>query len=139
MTILQSVMNSPAVTIESDQSVAQAARLMSEHDIGNVIVTSNGRLSGIVTDRDLAVRILAENLDGSTQVSEVCTDDPACLSPQADVEDAVRMMREQNVRRLPVVDGERVVGAISLGDIAQGTAADAADALADISSAPANN
>ena len=139
MTILQSVMNSPAVTIEGDQSVTEAARLMSEHDIGNVIVTSNGRLAGIVTDRDLTLRVLAENRDGTTQVSEVCTDDPSSLSPQADIEDAVQLMRDQNVRRLPIVDGERVVGAISLGDIARGSEADAADALADISGAPANN
>lgn len=137
MTSLQSLMNDSPITVESDQSVAEAARLMAEHQIGDVIVTSGGRLSGIVTDRDLAIRVLAEDLDGSALVSEICTNTPAAVSAEDGVEQAIQLMRDRNVRRLPVVEDDTVVGVVSLGDLAR--ASDAGDILADISAAPANN
>jgi CBS domain-containing protein len=139
MTSLQKVMNDAPITVEIDQPVSEAARLMAEHEIGDVIVTSDGRLTGILTDRDLAVRVLAEDLDGNTTISEVFTGAPTCVTPDDDLDRALQLMREQNVRRLPVVEDETVVGIVSLGDLAKDTELNTGETLADISAAPANN
>jgi CBS domain-containing protein len=134
---VQSVMNTPAVALASHDSVAQAARLMSEHQVGSVLVVDDENVTGIVTDRDLALRVLAPNLPATTPVADVCTEKVTSLSPQDDVQSALRTMREVGVRRLPVIENGRLVGALSLGDIA--ITDDAGPTLRDICATPANN
>ena len=136
---VESVMNSPAIDLDHQRPVAEAAQLMAENAVGDVFVTADGRLSGIVTDRDLALRVIAEGRALDTEVREVCTPNPQFVRSSDSVDDALKMMREANVRRLPVVENDDLVGAISLGDISIDEGADAGMTLRDISAAPANN
>jgi CBS domain-containing protein len=128
----------PATLIESE-SVLQAAQLMREQDIGDVIVLddTSGRIRGIVTDRDLVVRVLADESDpGRTTVGAVCSEQLTTVAPTDTVDKAARLMREKAVRRLPVVEEERPVGVVSIGDLA--IELDQRSALAEISAAPPN-
>jgi CBS domain-containing protein len=101
------------------------------------VVEEEGRAAGILTDRDIVVRAIAEGRDpGSTTVGEVCSSDLTTLTPDQSIDDAVRLMREHDVRRLPVVQDGRPVGIVSLGDLA--VELDPDSALADISAAPPN-
>ena len=121
-------------TVNADDPVVEAARIMRDDDIGDVIVLEDGRVGGIVTDRDIVVRGVADGRDlGSTRVSEVCTSGVEAVEPSASVDDALRKMRESDIRRLPVVEGDRPVGIISLGDLA--VERDPDSTLADISAA----
>jgi len=136
---VDSVMNSPAVALDHERPVAEAAQLMAEYQIGDVFVTAEGRLTGIVTDRDLALRVIAEGRALDTELREVYTPNPQFLTLGDSLDDAMKVMREANVRRLPVLDGDAVVGALSLGDIAIDEGSNAGRTLRDISAAPANN
>jgi CBS domain-containing protein len=119
-------------TVEAGDSVAEAARQMRDGDFGSVLVLDNGRVDGIVTDRDIAVRAVAEGRDPeSTQVSEIYSTGVATVEPSQSIEDAVQTMREHDIRRLPVVENGRPVGILSLGDLA--VERDPESVLADIS------
>jgi len=121
-------------TVSADDPVVEAARIMRDRDIGDVIVLQNGDVGGIVTDRDIAIRGVADGRDPqSTSVSEVCTTGIEAIEPSASVDDALRKMRDADIRRLPVVEGGRAVGIISLGDLAVEREPDST--LADISAA----
>jgi CBS domain-containing protein len=121
-------------TIEADQPVIEAARRMRDADIGDVIVLDNGRVVGIVTDRDIVVRVIAEGRDSSTPVREACSaGDLQTVGPDTSLQQAVQLMRGHAVRRLPVVENDRAVGIVSLGDLA--IEQDEDSALADISAA----
>jgi CBS domain-containing protein len=135
---IQDVMTPDPVAIPKTAPVTDAAKAMKDQDIGDVIVRDDGQVCGIVTDRDIVVRVLAEGRDpSSTKVGEVCSDQPVTVTPDADVSEAVRIMREKALRRLPVVDGGRPVGIVSLGDLA--IEEDPNSALADISEAAPND
>jgi CBS domain-containing protein len=135
---IRDVMTPNPITLPATSTAADAARAMRDAAIGDVIVLDdNDAVCGIVTDRDLTVRALAEQLDpASMQLADICTRALVTLSPADSAEDAVRMMREQSCRRLPIVDQGNPVGIVSLGDLA--VARDPSSALADISAAPAN-
>jgi len=126
------------LTISVSSSIAEAARLMREADTGAMIVVDkDDRVEGILTDRDIAIRAVAEDRDPvQTRVGEIASTDLEILSPDSSIRDAVRLMRERAVRRLPVVDSGRPVGIVSIGDLAN--ARDPRSALAEISRAPAN-
>ena len=132
------LMTSAPVTVEPQTSVATVARMMRDEDIGAVLVTEGDRLRGLVSDRDLVVRTLAEGGDpGRTTVAEACSDDLVTVGPDDDVHHAVELMREHSVRRMPVVDAEQhAVGIVSLGDLA--IERDPESALGDISSTKPN-
>ncbi|MFB4319016.1 CBS domain-containing protein [Actinomadura sp. 21ATH] len=125
-----------------DATLYEAARVMRDLGIGGVLVTFSGRLCGMVTDRDLVVRGVAESRDAAhTPLSDVCTAQPVTVTPDDDIGTALRLMRDEAVRRVPVVDDEnRPVGIVSIGDLAMadGTAMASADALWEISKAPPN-
>src|SRR5919202_2155939 len=107
------------VTLPGDATLTEAARLMRDADIGDVIVADGERPLGVVTDRDIVVRGIAEeHAPSDTTVADVCTRDLVTVSPDDPVEQAVRLMRQVAVRRLAVVHGDRLVGVISLGDVA---------------------
>ena len=134
---IREVMTADPRTVEPGHSVVDAARQMAEGDVGAVLVTENGNVTGILTDRDIAVRVVAEGRDPQgTKVSDVCTSNPSTLTVDQSVDDAIRIVREQNVRRVPVVQDGRPAGIVSIGDLA--IERDSGSALADLSSEPAN-
>ena len=135
---IREVMTKDPITIEESGTVVDAARAMRDADVGPALITSNGELRGIVTDRDIAVRVVAEGQDpSSVKAIDVGTTGVATLGPDDDAGDAVRLMKEKNIRRLPIVENNRPVGIVSLGDLA--IALDDNSVLADISSEPPNN
>jgi len=124
--------------MDASASVMDAAEIMRDSDIGDVVVLEDQRLYGILTDRDIVVRVLAEGSDPATvRVGQVCSRELTTIRPTASVGEAVRLIREKAIRRLPVVEeGGDVVGIVSMGDIA--VARDRKSALADVSAAPPN-
>jgi CBS domain-containing protein len=131
---VEEIMTTNPRTVNVDDRVLDAARVMRDNDIGDVIVVEDGQVTGILTDRDIAVRAVAEGRDAdSTTVGEICTTGVQAIEPEATVDDALRLMRENDVRRLPVVKNGRPVGIVSLGDLAVEREPDST--LADISAA----
>jgi CBS domain-containing protein len=126
------------VIVPAETPLAEAARLMRDRDIGDVLVSRDGALLGIVTDRDIVVRAVADGLDPQvTVVERCCTSDVLVVEADDPVIDVVALIRERAVRRVPVTDDGRLVGIISLGDLAKQRDPDSP--LADISAAPANS
>jgi CBS domain-containing protein len=135
---IREVMTADPQTVSSDATLEEAAREMQSDDIGAVLVTDNGDVAGILTDRDIVVRAVAEGRDpSSTKVGDVATRDVQTLAPDSSIDDAIKLVREQNVRRIPVVEDGRPAGIVSIGDLA--IERDTDSALADISSEPPNN
>ena len=124
--------------VDVSASVMDAAGVMRDGDIGDVVVLEDQRLYGILTDRDIVVRVLAEGSDPATvKAGQVCSRELTTIPATASVGEAVRLFREKAIRRLPVVEeGGEVVGIVSIGDIA--VARDGKSALADVSAAPPN-
>lgn len=136
-TTVAEVMTSDLVTVDADAPISEAARQMRARNAGNVLVLDGGRLAGIVTDRDITIRAVAENKDPNTPVREVCSEVAlATVTSDTGIEQAVELMRSKAVRRLPVVEGDRPVGVLSIGDLA--IERDRNSVLADISVAEPN-
>lgn len=135
---LSDVMTPNPATLPSSATVVEAAHEMKDKDIGDVIVLDdNNQVYGIVTDRDIVVRTLAEEKDpNQVTLKDIASTNLTALSPDSRVGEAMKVMSEKAVRRLPVVDNGKPVGIVSLGDLAQER--DRSSALADISSAPPN-
>ena len=136
---IMEVMTTDPITIPQRASVQEAAQAMRDSDIGDVIVLDDSeQVCGIVTDRDIAVRFVAEGKDpAGTLLGEIYSRELQTLSPKDSVGDAVRLMSEKAIRRLPVVDEGKPVGIVAIGDLA--ATQDPDSALADISAAPPNN
>ncbi|MET9698402.1 CBS domain-containing protein [Streptomyces sp. NPDC006529] len=113
------VMTRNPVTVEQLTSLAEAARVMRDAGIGDVLVVGDGRLRGILTDRDIVVRALAEGRDPKdTTVRAMCSTDPVVVGPDEGVDHALDLMRRHALRRLPVQTGEgELVGIVALGDL----------------------
>ena len=133
----QTLMNPSVVTIEPTASAALAARLLSRHNVGSLPVCGEDRrLRGMVTDRDIVLRCVAAEEDpAQTLVRDIMTRGCASVSPHEDCRAATRLMAQQQVRRLPVVEEGKLVGIISLADLARSQRFDmeAAQALGEIS------
>ncbi|MBI2864571.1 MAG: CBS domain-containing protein [Chloroflexi bacterium] len=117
-------------------TVRDVAQIMLRHNIGALPICNGNKLMGIVTDRDLAIECCTANVDPQTaQISEFMTVNPVTARPDMDLKDACELMAKEQIRRLPVVDGGKLVGVISLGDLAVSLPGDPAvlDALARIS------
>ena len=128
------VMTKDPVVCGLETPIVDAARLMRDHGIGDVLVSDGSQFVGIVTDRDIVVRCIAEGGDTTrTTIGEVCSDEIASVDVDATVDTAARMMRDIAVRRLPVMNGNRLVGIVTLGDLAVNV--EPQSALADISAA----
>jgi CBS domain-containing protein len=135
---VEEIMTRDPRTVNASDTIVDAARVMNESDIGDVIVVDGEEIRCIVTDRDIVVRAIAEGRDPqSTSVSDVCTQSLETIEPGASVDDALRKMREADIRRLPVVKDGRPVGIVSLGDLAVEREPDST--LADISAASPDN
>ncbi|WP_455360423.1 CBS domain-containing protein [Streptomyces sp. SYSU K21746] len=131
---VREVMTPGVAAVRPDASLVEAAQLMRSQDTGDVLVADGDRLIGVVTDRDIALRAVADGFDPLTiNAQSVCTPDPVCVGPDDEVSTAVSLMRRYAVRRLPVVEDGRPLGVVSLGDLAE--AQDPGSALADISRA----
>ncbi|MFI1326387.1 CBS domain-containing protein [Streptomyces sp. WAC04189] len=130
---VRDIMTDHPVTVEPLTSVTAVARVMRDRDLGAVLVTDGDELRGLVTDRDLVIRAVAEGGDPErTTVAGVCSDEElVTVRPDDELERAVELMREHAVRRVPVVDDGRPVGIVSLGDLA--LERDPESALGDIS------
>ena len=142
MTTARELMTSDPAFCDKDVTVAEAARQMADQNIGALPVCSaEGRLAGVVTDRDLAVRVVAEGRDPSTtKVADLLTGtEVVTIGADDSAEEAIRTMKDHAVRRLPVIDGTRLVGMVSQADIARAMPdAKIGDLVDAISSAPAN-
>lgn len=136
---ISQVMTPDPFTVQEGAPIQDAARIMRDADIGDVIVVRpDESVCGIITDRDLVVRALADSSDlSTTRVADVCQHSLVSISSGDPVDQAASLMREHNIRRLPVVDDARLVGIVTLGDLAMER--DPNSALADISKAPPNN
>jgi CBS domain-containing protein len=135
---IKDVMTRDPVCVDPHDSAADAAKRMRDVDSGAILVAEGGHLKGLLTDRDIVVRAIAEGRDpAQVEVQEICSSDIQALRPDDDIDRAVTLMRERHVRRIPVVEGDdHPVGIVSIGDLA--LARDETSALADISGAPAN-
>lgn len=110
-------MSSPAVAAPTRTSIGEVARWMGEYGVGSVVVTKGGTLRGIVTDRDLALRALSQGLDIDEPVERVMSSPVITVAATADIREAYRIFRRSEVRRLPVLDGQRVVGMLTVDDM----------------------
>jgi CBS domain-containing protein len=134
---VRELMATDLATLSPDTPVRQAAQAMREKDVGNVLVVEDGQLRGIVTDRDIVVRGVADFDDLSVcTLGDVCSDQLLTASPGDAADAAITRMREAAVRRIPVVEDGRPVGVLSLGDAA--IERDPDSALAEISSEEGN-
>jgi CBS domain-containing protein len=134
---VQDVMTRDPITLPPSTSLVDAAKTMRDMGIGVVVVADGDGLIGIVTDRDIVVRGLADDCDPhTTTLMDISSRELTTVSPDEPIETAVRLIREHAIRRLPVVSRGRVVGIVTLGDLA--LERDPNSALADVSAAPPN-
>jgi CBS domain-containing protein len=131
------LMNPDPITCPPDAEVRAAAELMRDRDMGDVVVVEGEAVRGIVTDRDIALRVVADGRGPDTHLSDVLSGDVVTASSDDSVERVVDLMRQHAVRRIPVVDDGRLAGVVSIGDLA--IERDSDSALADISAARENN
>jgi CBS domain-containing protein len=122
-------MNAPVSTLLSEKpssilsvpvsaTVGEAVQLMNRHKVGSVVVLDGARLAGIFTERDVLYRVVAAGLDpATTPITRVMTPDPKTIPADMTIQDALRVISEKRVRHLPVMDGDRMLGLISQGDI----------------------
>jgi CBS domain-containing protein len=116
---MRDIMSAAPVSLAATESASTAARAMKEHGIGTVLVLTDGKLTGLLTDRDITVRVLAENRDPlTTRVGDICSTELVLLGPGDDVDQAARLVRDRAVRRIPVVEHGVPVGVVSVGDLA---------------------
>ena len=135
---IRDVMTSDPCCIDAEASVMEAARVMCEQGIGDVVVLDRDQICGILTDRDIVVRALAQGSDPEeTTAGDICSRELTTIAADASVSEVVQMMRDKTIRRIPVVEGNgRVVGIVSLGDLA--LERDRRSVLGEISAAPPN-
>jgi CBS domain-containing protein len=133
------VMTKQVIYLSAETTLDEAARAMREADIGDVVVTDGSTLAGMVTDRDIVVRAVAERKDpATTTIGSVATRDIVMIEQNSSATDAADLMRERGVRRILVCDADRrLVGIVSLGDLAMRL--DPASALSDITEQSPNN
>ena len=135
---VREVMTHDLRTVGSDDTLEAAAREMRDGDVGPVLITDGNDIKGILTDRDIVVRAIAEGRDPSTtRVSDIATSGVIGVEADQPIDAAAELMRENDIRRLAVTEGGRPVGIVSIGDLA--VERDTDSALADISAASPNN
>ena len=113
-------MTSNPKTVETSASAQEAARLMKSEDVGSIPIVEGDRLVGIVTDRDIALKIVAEGKDVQSSVADIASRDLVTIDPQQSLEEAARLMGQHQLRRLPVVEEDgKLVGILAQADVAQ--------------------
>ena len=133
---VRDIMTAKVQFVDQNTSLVEVAKLMQKENVGSVPVCENDKLLGIVTDRDIIIRVIAQGKDPMTvKAGDTMTRNPVTIGLDADVHEAARLMSENQIRRLPVVDHGRLVGILALGDMAveQIHVNEAGEALSDIS------
>jgi CBS domain-containing protein len=119
-TSIKEVMTRDVRACEPNATVAEAAKVMAREDVGPVPIVEDGRLVGLVTDRDIVVRVVAEGRDpNATTVKEIASTELVTVSPDDDLDEALNLLARRQVRRLPVVEGDRLVGIVAQADVAR--------------------
>lgn len=138
---VRDIMSKDVACLRSDDSIERAAQLMKQYNCGSIPVCTQDKLIGIVTDRDIALRSVASGEDVTAQrVGDIMTDSVVFANPELDVNDAARLMSERQIRRLPIVENNSLIGIVALGDISLEPACQdsAEDALKNISMSGTN-
>lgn len=132
---IRDIMSSNVISVSSNQTVQEAAQLMRQHNIGALPVIDNGQLKGMVTDRDITLRTTAQGKNEDTTVGQVMSTNLVSGRPEMSVQEAAELMAQNQIRRLPVVENNQVVGMVALGDLATNSMSNesAGEALTDIS------
>ncbi|MGH2394145.1 MAG: CBS domain-containing protein [Candidatus Limnocylindria bacterium] len=135
---VRDVMTPDPIALPSTATLVEAARTMRDNSIGDVLVVADGRLQGMVTDRDIVTHAIADSLDPTTTtVADISSSTMVTMTPDQEAAQAVELMRSHAIRRVPVVDENgQPVGMVTLGDLA--VELDSRSALAEISAAPPN-
>jgi CBS domain-containing protein len=116
---VRETMTAQPTSVERSQSVVEAARLMRDEDVGSLPVIEEGRLIGMITDRDIVIRLIAEGRDiRSASVEDAHSGVPVAVGPEHDLDEARTLMARHQVRRLPVTEGDRLVGILAQADVA---------------------
>ena len=115
---VREVMTSNPRTCQPNSTIQDAAVIMRDEDTGAVPVVEGGRVIGMVTDRDIVIRGIAEGGAGDQKVREILSGDVVCANPDMSTSEAADLMGEHQIRRLPVVEDDKLVGIVSLGDLA---------------------
>ena len=117
---IREVMTPDPTTVEPGTTAQEAAQKMKAEDVGSLPIVDGGRLVGMITDRDLAVRLVAEGKGGDTTVGELGSRELVTIDPQQDLSEAARLMSEHQLRRLPVCEEDgKLVGIVAQADVAQ--------------------
>jgi CBS domain-containing protein len=118
---IREVMTSNPYTIDADQDIADAAKMLRDEDVGVAPIVEGDQLVGVLTDRDIAIKVVAEGKDPrTTKVRDVASKDIVTIDPQQDLDEALRLMAQHQVRRLPVVEEDgKVVGILAQADVAR--------------------
>jgi CBS domain-containing protein len=118
---IREVMTASVVTADPATSVREVAALMRERNVGSVVLVHDGALVGIITDRDLAVSVLADGRGGEDHAVDHATTPVVTGAPDMDISDACELLVRHGIRRLPIVDGDRLTGIVTLDDLAART------------------
>lgn len=117
---IQEAMTPNPTSVSPDTTAGEAAQMMKAENIGSLPIVEDDRLIGVITDRDIAIRIVAEGRGTDTTVGEIASKDVVTVDPEQSLEEAARLMAEHQVRRLPVVEEDgRVIGILAQADVAQ--------------------
>lgn len=117
------IMTQSVASLNVDDTIERAAQLMMEHNIGSIPVCRGEKVVGVITDRDITLRSVANGENSKVQtVKEIMSSNPVIIQPNMEADDAARIMSERQIRRLPVVENDNLVGIISLGDVATNAA-----------------
>ncbi len=133
---VRDIMTPEVEVADYNTSLVQVAEMMKRENVGAIPVCKQGQLQGILTDRDIIIKAVAEGKDlTSIQVAEIMSTNPVSIKPEADIHEAARLMSDNQIRRLPVVENGKLVGMLSLGDLAVENIHEdeAGEALSDIS------
>ncbi|MDQ0232365.1 CBS domain-containing protein [Metabacillus malikii] len=135
MTTIRECMTTNVETVSSNQTIKEAAEIMARNNVGSIPVVNSGELVGIITDRDITTRSTAHGLDNQTPVSQVMTTNLVSGHISMSTEEAAKVMAQHQIRRLPIVENNQLVGIVALGDLATNEMSDEAAgvALANIS------
>ena len=137
MAVVKDVMTPEPVCGQADATLSEVARMMAEEDTGFIPIVSKGRLCGVITDRDVVVRAIARGIDPHHALAKhYCSTKLESVLPNTPVEDAIKHMESRQIRRLLVLDGDRLIGVVSLGDLAEFSLHEAEEVLVEVSKSP---
>ena len=118
MATIKQIMSEDCITVTSQNSILDTAMKMRDHDIGFIPVVDGKKLVGVITDRDLVIRGLAENKPATAPIQDMLSQQLTTISPETSVEEAAQIMAREQIRRLPVVENGELVGVVAIGDLA---------------------